>query len=102
MYLGFFSPYNGALKRNKVMPNLSPRFFVYFFRGLECVGGHFFAYVALFVFLRDVWIQTQRAAVASRLATNLTNHPSPLFEPRFIDTLVSQDQQVVISEKKLY
>jgi hypothetical protein len=40
-------------------------FFVYpFFGGLECVG-HSFAYVAHFVFLRDVWIRTQshRAAV---------------------------------------
>jgi hypothetical protein len=37
-----------------------------------------FAHVALFVFLRDVWIRTQRAAVASRRATNLANsHPSP-------------------------
>ncbi len=31
-------------------------FFVYFFGGLECVVGHSFAYVAHFVFLRDVWI----------------------------------------------
>jgi hypothetical protein len=44
--------------------------FAYFFGGLECVG-HSFAYVALFVFLRDVWIRTQRAAIASRRATNL-------------------------------
>ncbi len=55
------------------MPNMSPRIFVYFFSGLECVG-HFFAYVALYVFLRDIWIQTPRAAAASRLATNLTTH----------------------------
>ncbi len=46
-------------------------FFVYFFGGLECFG-HSFAYVAHFVFLRDVW--TQRAAVASRCATNLATH----------------------------
>jgi hypothetical protein len=39
-------------------------FFCIFFGGLECVG-HSFAYVALFVFLRDVWIR-QRAAVASK------------------------------------
>jgi hypothetical protein len=32
------------------------------FGGLECVG-HFFAYVAHFVFLRDVWIRTQRVVV---------------------------------------
>jgi hypothetical protein len=47
-------------------------FFVYFFGGLECVG-HSFAYVAHFVFLRDIW----RAAVASRRATNLATHLSP-------------------------
>ncbi len=43
------------------------------FCGLELVG-HSFAYVAHFVFLRDVWIRTQRAAVASRRATNLATH----------------------------
>jgi hypothetical protein len=48
-----------------------------FFGGRECVG-HSFAYVANFVFLRDVWIRTQRAAVASRLATNLATHLPPL------------------------
>jgi hypothetical protein len=45
------------------------------------------AYVAHFVFLRDVWILTQRHNVASRRATNLATHlpykniipsPSPL------------------------
>ncbi len=30
---------------------------------IEC-AGHFFAYASHFVFLRDVWIRTQRAAVA--------------------------------------
>ncbi len=44
-----------------------------FFAGLEYVG-HSFAYVAHFVFLRDVWIRTQCAAVASRRATNLATH----------------------------
>jgi hypothetical protein len=34
-------------------------------------AGRSFAYVAHFVFLRDVWIRTQRAAVASRRTTNL-------------------------------
>jgi hypothetical protein len=47
-------------------------FFVYFF-GLECVG-HSFAYVAHFVFLRDVCIRTHRASVSSRRATNLATH----------------------------
>ncbi len=31
-------------------------------------NDHFFAYVAHFVFLRYVWIRTQRAAVASKRA----------------------------------
>ncbi len=38
-----------------------------------CVG-HPFAYVTHFVFFRVVWIRTQRAAVASRRATNLATH----------------------------
>jgi hypothetical protein len=36
--------------------------------------GHSFAYVNHFVFLRDVWIRTQRAAKASRRATNLATN----------------------------
>jgi hypothetical protein len=44
-----------------------------FFGGLERVG-YSFAYVAHFVLLGDAWIRTQRAAVASRCATNLANH----------------------------
>jgi hypothetical protein len=56
-------------------------FLYIFFSGLECVG-HSFAYAAHFIFLRDIWIRTQRAAVASRRGTNLTtrlplSHPSP-------------------------
>ncbi len=49
--------------------------FVYFLGGLECVG-YSWAYVDHFhfVFLRDGWIRTQRAAVASRHATNLATH----------------------------
>jgi hypothetical protein len=43
------------------------------FGGQECVS-HSFAYVAYFIFLRDVYIRTQRAAVASRRATNLANN----------------------------
>ena len=42
-------------------------FFVYFL-------GHSFASVAHFEFLGDVWIKTQRAAVASRCAANLATH----------------------------
>ncbi len=44
-----------------------------FFGGLKFVG-HSFEYIAHFVFLRDAWIRTQRAAVAARRATNLATH----------------------------
>ncbi len=54
---------------------------VYFIVKSFCIflGGvvyvcHSFAYVAYFVFLRDVSIRTQRAAVASRRANNLATH----------------------------
>jgi hypothetical protein len=48
-------------EKKEKLPN---NFFVYFLLdGLECVG-HSLAYVALFVFFRDVWIRTQRAAGA--------------------------------------
>ena len=47
--------------------------FYRFFGGLEFVC-HSFAYVAHFVFLRDVWLRTQRAGVASRRANNLATH----------------------------
>ncbi len=50
-------------------------FFVYLFGGLECVG-HSFAYVAHLRFLRDVWIRTHNAAVASWHATELATHSS--------------------------
>ncbi len=48
-------------------------FFQYFFGGLECVG-YSFTYVAHFVLLGDAWIRTQRAAIASRCASNLAKH----------------------------
>ncbi len=57
----------------------SSAYFYIFFSGLECVG-HFFVYVAHFVFLGGFWIRTQRAAVASRCATNLATH-IPLSHP---------------------
>jgi len=44
-----------------------------FGRAIACVG-HSFADVAHFVFLRHIWIRTQRAASASRCATNLAIH----------------------------
>jgi hypothetical protein len=47
--------------------------FCKFFGELECVG-HSFVYVAHFVFFIYVWIRTQRAAVASRRATNLATY----------------------------
>jgi hypothetical protein len=65
--------------------------FFFFFGGLQCVG-HFFTYVAHLVFLENVWIRTQRAAVASRcdntspcvathipisLPISLLSHPPP-------------------------
>jgi hypothetical protein len=39
-----------------------------------CCVEHSFAYVAHFVFLRDVWIRSQKAAAASRRATTLSTH----------------------------
>ncbi len=57
-----------------IAPKIFFLFFVYFFGGLECVG-HPFAYVAHLWFLRDVWIWTQSAAVASWRATDLATHP---------------------------
>jgi hypothetical protein len=46
---------------------------IFFLVGFEYVG-YSFAYVCHFVFLGDVWIRNQRAAVASRCATNLATH----------------------------
>ncbi len=54
-------------------PHFSLQFFCIFFGRLDCVG-HSFDYVTHFVFLGDVWIRTQRAAVASRCSTNLATH----------------------------
>jgi hypothetical protein len=49
-----------------MVTHLNESFFIYIFVCvLECVGISF-AYVAHFVFLRYVRIQTQKAAVASR------------------------------------
>ncbi len=36
--------------------------------------GHSLAYVDHFVFLGDIWIRTQKAAEASKCATNLATH----------------------------
>ncbi len=56
-----------------ITPHHQKTVLFYFFGVLECVG-HSFAYVAHYVYLRDVWIRTQRAAVASRRATNLDTY----------------------------
>ncbi len=53
-------------------------FFCIFFSGLECVG-HFFAYVAHFVFLGNVWIRTQRDAVACRCTASFATRLPFLF-----------------------
>ncbi len=44
--------------------------FFYFFGELECV----LCYATHFLFLKEVWIRTRRAAVSSRLATNIATH----------------------------
>ncbi len=66
-------------------------FFVYFFGGLECVG-HSFAYVAHLWFLRDVWIRTQSAGVASWRATDLATHPS-IHNVKLLQNMVSNRTQ---------
>ncbi len=38
------------------------------------LAAPFLTYVAHFVFLRDVWIRTQRAAIAIRSTTNIVTH----------------------------
>jgi hypothetical protein len=70
------------------------------FFGLVC-ASHFFVYVAHFVFLRDVWIRTQRASVASRRATNLATHlNTETVNTCFNITLSSQS--VVLSSEYRY
>jgi hypothetical protein len=44
--------------------------FVHYFGGLDRFS-HSFVFVAHFVFLRDVWIQTQRSSVTQAGATEL-------------------------------
>jgi hypothetical protein len=62
-------------------------FFVFFWRArLRC---HFFAYVAHFVYLRDVWIRTQRAAEqAGALTTTHLPHLAT-YLPEKIKNLLS-------------
>jgi hypothetical protein len=47
--------------------------FLYVFGGLKWRANSF-AYVAHFVFLRYVWIRTQRPAEACKLTNNLATH----------------------------
>jgi hypothetical protein len=48
-------------------------FFVFFFlTSYSVLATPLLAYVAHFVFLRDVWIRTQKAAVARRRTINLS------------------------------
>ena len=66
-------------------------FFVNFFRARVCS----FACVAHFVFLGDVWIRTQKAAVASRYTYKLaTQLPLQVFftkhESKFVKTKVTK------------
>jgi hypothetical protein len=62
---------------------MHPKLFKIFFGELECVG-HSLAYIAqLYIFLRYVWIRTQRAAVASMRATNLSTHLRNFVIPTF-------------------
>ncbi len=68
------------------------QFFCIYFGGQECVG-HSFAYVGHFVFLRDVWIRTQSAAVASRRATNLATYLT-------IATLTNNDSLLQLQKKR--
>ncbi len=61
------------IKNFMLIPNPQTFFYIFFWRARECVG-HIFAYVAHFVYSRDYWIRTLRAAVASRRAFNLATH----------------------------
>jgi hypothetical protein len=63
------------VSERKIILSLFCVSFLYIFIGLQCVG-HSFAYVTLSIFLRDVWIRTQRAAVESRRDNNLATHPT--------------------------
>jgi hypothetical protein len=53
------------------MPHLISFFCIYYLRASV---GHSFAYVAHLVVLKDVWIRTERVAVASRRATKIATH----------------------------
>ncbi len=63
----------GLVDRHALLHSEKTIDLIKFFCGLECVG-HSFVSVGHFIFLRDFWSRTQRAAVASMLTTNLANH----------------------------
>ncbi len=84
------------MRRTKAfMLNKSESFLLFsFFGGLECVGyRYYFAYVPYFVFWRDVWIRTQRAAVATHLP-NLATH-LPNLEPPIALNLATHLHQLI-------
>ncbi len=63
-------PHWPAENQEQLNKSVSIYEFIIWVGGLECVR-HYFAH---FAFLIDVWIRTQRAAVACRRATNLATH----------------------------
>jgi hypothetical protein len=73
--------------------------------GVECVGESF-AYVDYFVFLRDVFIRTQTAAVASRCSTILATHlpiPHPYsFQPNVNYTFARKFEYTVQNIANFY
>ncbi len=75
-------------------------FFLYFFGGLEC-AGYSFADIAHFVLLEDVWIRTQRAAVASRCATNLAK-PTISLSPPISQHLTVTVIQIIVEKGRFY
>jgi hypothetical protein len=79
--------------------NFKQLFLIFIFFAGQCVD-HSFAYVAPFIFLRDVWIRTQRDAVASRRASNLATH-LPNFNTTLSPTLRFQCQRMLGSNSGL-
>jgi hypothetical protein len=78
-------------------------FFCKFIGGLECVG-HSFAYIDHLVFLRDVWIRTQRAAVeqARHPSPYLVSHPPPYLLSHPSPYLVSHPPPYLLSHPSPY
>jgi hypothetical protein len=66
-----FNPDNPTFQLNPDQEDAQNFLYIFFWRAIVCCVGHSFSYVAHFLFLRDVWIRTRIAAVASRC------HPSP-------------------------